>query len=329
MPIADFFPLLRTLINHQRQYHSPMPLATLADVLGVDYTRLETLLQACEKAKIPFKITNNHLELLPAYPFWQMNLLRQQCPQWEFFYKPVIGSTNDFLLKNHATLAPFSLCLTEYQTAGRGRRGRVWHSPLAGQLTFSFLWQAEQECQSGLSVVIGIAIAEALRSLDVGEINVKWPNDLLLNGKKLGGILIESATLAESSQRHFIIGIGLNMTQPTLPENTIAQPCVGLQTVAPQLQREQVLTAVLEHIQNALAQFDLQGFNAFLPRWNFLDYFHQKPVVLCQEKTQIHGIVLGLTPTGALRLLDESGQEKIIHQGEVSLRCAEQSRLEF
>ncbi len=317
--------LLRALIQHQHQSSLPAPLNTLAATLGLDKHTAQRALQEWRQSGINLQIQqhNNgeYVRLLPSCPFWNVAFLRKACPNWHFFYKPVIDSTNEFLLKYHSTLAPFSLCLTEFQTAGRGRRGRSWHSPFAGQLTFSFTWYPPMENIAGLSVVIGIATAEALQKLNIENVQLKWPNDILLNGKKLGGILIEHIAHTPPEPACLVIGVGLNITEPTLPDGTFPQPCTGLHFVLPKLSREQVLSTLLKQIQTALIQFTQQGFTAFLPHWNNLDYFHQKPVTLWRESTPIHGTVLGLTDTGALRLQCENGQVQIFHQGEVSLRA--------
>ncbi len=106
---------------------------------------------------------------------------------------PVIESTNQYILDNARELDSGFVCIAEYQSKGRGRRGREWISPFGSNLYLSMFWQLEagMAAAMGLSLVVGIAIAEAIEKLGIEGIKLKWPNDLYHNDKKLAGILVE------------------------------------------------------------------------------------------------------------------------------------------
>ena len=129
---------------------------------------------------------NEIYQLMPEMPLLNPQAISTALFPYSVHYHRTISSTNEFISRQIKQLKKGDLCLAEYQTAGRGRRGRQWLSPFAGQLIFSFYWTIDpQKALDGLSLVIGLAIAEALNA------KVKWPNDILLLGRKLGGILVE------------------------------------------------------------------------------------------------------------------------------------------
>ena len=129
---------------------------------------------------------NEVYQLVPEMPLLNPQAISTALSPYSVHYHRTISSTNEFITNHINQLKKGDLCLAEYQTAGRGRRGRQWLSPFAGQLIFSFYWTIDpKKVLDGLSLVIGLAIAEAL------NVKVKWPNDILLSGRKLGGILVE------------------------------------------------------------------------------------------------------------------------------------------
>jgi BirA family biotin operon repressor/biotin-[acetyl-CoA-carboxylase] ligase len=212
-----------------------------------------------------------------------------------------------------------ALFLAEHQSAGQGRQGRAWVSaPAEASLALSLLRRFPRSLadMSGLSLVVGIAVAEAL---DCDRVGLKWPNDLVACGRKLGGILVN---LRNASEDHCdaVIGIGLNLS---LPDGAgIDQPWTDLARCgAPTRSRNALVAALLERLLPALAQFDAFGLAPFLERWQRLDAYAGREVRVLDGERVHEGRLDGITASGALRLR-AGGEECIFHSGEVSLRPA-------
>lgn len=230
-----------------------------------------------------------------------------------------IDSTNEYLLNHYRELPSGSLCLAESQTAGRGRRGRQWFSPISQNLYFSMLWRyelAEISQISSLSLVVAITIAETFEQLDVSDIQIKWPNDIYYQGKKMGGILIESRM--DSNHAYLVIGIGLNLAMQNVDPNVVTQPWADLADY--QFDRNQIASMLAKKLQHALIAFPHQPFDEYLPRWQKFDLYYQKPVKLLTEQGDIHGISRGINENGELLLAQPNGI-KTFAIGEISLRA--------
>ena len=211
------------------------------------------------------------------------------------------------------------LFLAEHQLAGQGRQGRGWVSaPAEASLAMSLSrrFRATLATLSGLSLVVGIAVAEALELDGVG---LKWPNDVVFDGRKLGGILVNLRAAPEGGC-DAVIGIGLNLA---LPEAAgIDQPWTDLSRAgAPARSRNALLAALLERLLPALAQFEAEGLAPFLERWQRLDAYAGREVRVLDGDRVHEGRLDGITASGALRLR-ANGEECIFHSGEVSLRPA-------
>ena len=204
------------------------------------------------------------------------------------------------------------MCLAEYQTAGRGRRGRQWLSPFAGQLIFSFYWTIDpKKALDGLSLVIGLAIAEAL------NVNVKWPNDILLSGRKLGGILVEIIN-NKNGLLNLVVGTGINVKLPQSTE--ISQPYAQLTEQDPDIDREKILIKVIQRIYSRLAQFEEKGIDEeFMQQWINHNEFFGDEVNVFTEQGSISGIEQGIDKRGYLKVITDEG-ERYFNAGEVSLR---------
>jgi BirA family biotin operon repressor/biotin-[acetyl-CoA-carboxylase] ligase len=207
----------------------------------------------------------------------------------------------------------------ERQTAGQGRRGRRWHSPLAANLYFSVArrFSGGFAALSGLSLAVGVAVAEALHAAGYPQVRLKWPNDLLVDGRKLGGILIELRGEA-MGPCDAVVGVGLNVRMPPVADG-IDQPWCDLASLAPPPGRNALAARLLEHLLPALARFDRDGLAAFAPRWAAFDALAGRPVRLLQGGQACDGIALGIDAAGALRVRHADG-ERAWHGGEASLR---------
>jgi len=216
-----------------------------------------------------------------------------------------------------------SVCLAEQQTAGRGRRGRKWVSPLAVNLYLSCVWEFYRGAAAleGLSLATGVAIADALERFGVQGLKLKWPNDVLFSGSKLAGILLEM-TGDPLGRCQVILGVGINhyMSKPAALE--IDQQWVSLDSICKGIGRNALAARIISHLLIMLEQFEQQGFEPFRHRWQSLDAFKERPVVIKTGASDLEGIADGVDETGGLRLLTQGGLE-IIKGGEVSLRGLE------
>ena len=251
-------------------------------------------------------------QLIPQLPLLNILELSTALSPYQVHYQPTINSTNEWILENIPMLKKGDICLTEYQTAGRGRRGRQWLSPFAGQMIFSFYWSVDAKKPiDGLSLVVGLAIAEVLGS------QVKWPNDLLLDGRKLGGILVEIAN-TQNGQLNLVIGVGINVSLPA--QTNINQPYAELREIDPSVDRQVLLPKLIHHLYDRLTRFEEKGIDdEFQQAWQKHNAFNQCKVNVITEQGVISGIEQGINGRGYLEVLCND-EIKTFNGGEVSLR---------
>ncbi|MCG9577204.1 bifunctional biotin--[acetyl-CoA-carboxylase] ligase/biotin operon repressor BirA [Vibrio tubiashii] len=234
---------------------------------------------------------------------------------------PIIDSTNQYLLDRVDSLESGSVCLAEYQAKGRGRRGREWVSPFGSNLYLSMFWRldAGMAAAMGLSLVVGVAIVEALEEMGLTGVKLKWPNDLYYQDKKLAGILVEMSGQAGAAA-NLVIGMGLNLMMSETTEG-ITQPWASLDEVADnqRIDRNQLAISMITTLHKALDDYELHGMAGFVERWNRLDNFINRPVKLLMGPREISGIARGINEQGAVLLETENGLETFIG-GEISLR---------
>lgn len=243
-------------------------------------------------------------------------------PQWpgltvEFVAR--VPSTNSALMQRarEGDTAPV-LMVAEVQTAGRGRLGKAWHSRVGDSLTFSLARPLRPADWSGLSLAVGVALAEALHP----AVRLKWPNDLWLEGRKLGGILIETAGSASAPGRQVVVGVGLNLRRP--PDAVVAPRDdglaevwpAGLESVWPEVTPAAALTRVAGPLMQALQTFEDHGLAPFMARFAARDALAGRSVRL-SDGTE--GQAEGLDADGALRVRTVEGLRRV-HSAEVSVR---------
>ena len=166
---------------------------------------------------------------------------------------------------------------------------------------------------------VGVAVVEALESLGYPGVELKWPNDLYYQGRKLAGILVEMSGSAGASC-HLVIGVGLNLAMPRQQGEKIDQAWSELRHIQPELvDRNQLAASVLRHLQQAMQTFEQTGLTSFVEAWNRLDHFAGQPVKLLMGDQVIRGTARGIDDRGALRLEAEEGI-KFYLGGEISLR---------
>lgn len=244
---------------------------------------------------------------------------------------PTCDSTNAILLNRAEAGAPSgTVVIAEEQTAGRGRRGRTWFASPGDSLTFSLLWRfAPGTAPAGLSLAVGVAVARALQRVGAGspcvpgtslreQVTVlKWPNDLLKAGRKLGGILVE---LVPGAPHAAVIGIGINLRLPAgMPEDVrVASAAIAENGSA--ADENELFAALLGELLATLEAFAAHGFAAIRPEWMARHAFQDVRVVLSTDFVPPReGICRGVDTDGAL-LLDVDGRIERILSGEVSLR---------
>jgi BirA family biotin operon repressor/biotin-[acetyl-CoA-carboxylase] ligase len=229
------------------------------------------------------------------------------------------GSTNADLLARAPGLDAPVLLVAEHQTAGRGRAGRSWLSAPGHSLTFSLAWKFEGGVQklTGLPLAVGTALAETLGRLGQ-PVQLKWPNDVLKDGDKLAGILVETAS-ADSGGVWAVIGIGLNLAMPDELEQQIGRSVAAVPWLA-RMERDTLVAAILDGLAEALRLFDKSGFAAFSARWNLLHGWQGQSVTILDRGEVLHeGLAAGVDDAGRLLLDTESGRMTIV-AGDVSLR---------
>jgi BirA family transcriptional regulator, biotin operon repressor / biotin---[acetyl-CoA-carboxylase] ligase len=215
------------------------------------------------------------------------------------------------------------VCTAEQQSAGRGRRGRQWVSPYASNLYLSLLWEFTQGAAAleGLSLAVGVAVARALRACDVPAVQLKWPNDVLYDGAKLGGILLEMSGDAAGSCR-VVIGVGLNVAMPKAAAGAIDQAWTDIKTITNNQhpRRSRILAALLNELLPLVADFEQRGFTHWREEWQSLDALSDAPVMLHAGDVPQGGIARGVDARGALQLETATGVQSV-YGGEVSLRA--------
>jgi BirA family biotin operon repressor/biotin-[acetyl-CoA-carboxylase] ligase len=236
-----------------------------------------------------------------------------------------VDSTNAEALRRIAAGAGAGLvCAAEIQTAGRGRRGRQWVSPYARNIYLSLVWEYHDGAAAleGLSLAVGVAVVRALAQLGVTGLQLKWPNDLLFDGAKLGGILLEMAGDA-TGRCQVVLGVGLNVAMPAAAAGAIDQAWTDLAAVAGAALpgRNALVASLLNELLPLAADFASTGFGPWREQWQALDAYAGKQVILHSGDQRLAGTARGVDERGALQLETSLGI-RIIHGGEISLRAA-------
>ncbi len=247
------------------------------------------------------------------------------------------GSTNADLRARAAGLQAPLLLAAERQTAGRGRAGRSWLATPGDSLCFSLAWRFTRPLHrlSGLSLAVGVALAETLRMPRIDgtpgtPVLLKWPNDLLLGGAKLGGILIETAAAGTDASRDgavelwVVIGVGLNVRADPARDAALDQPAAALCAAGTALDRNALLAQLAASLAQALTSFDRDGLEPFVARWDALHAHAGQWVSIVEQGRTLHqGIARGIDRSGCLQVDTGSGIVSVA-AGDVSLRAADQ-----
>ncbi len=231
-----------------------------------------------------------------------------------------IDSTNSELVRRALTASvDGTVLMAEVQTAGRGRRGRDWRSPFARNLALSIGIRIDRSLKEigAVSLAAGVAVANALEAAGVGGIALKWPNDVLLAGRKLCGILIELPRAAEPPE--IVIGIGVNVGGGATVAALVDQEVADVTEEVPGMSRNVLAGRMIDAVFEICRRFERDGFEAIKPQYDALHRFQGKPVRIVAGQESVTGVVAGVAFDGALRLDTPSGMREF-NGGEVSLR---------
>jgi len=236
-----------------------------------------------------------------------------------------LDSTNRRLLAAPPPSGELDVCIAEFQTQGRGRRGRRWDAPLGSGICLSVGWQfAGMPAEpAALTLAVGVAVRRVLKRVAGVTISLKWPNDLVFDERKLGGILLEIRGEAHGGA-HVVVGVGLNVALPPalLPSlSDWPRGAIDLKTalgVEPP-PRAVLAGALVNELAMLLADYPTQGFAAYRSEWRSADFLRGRSVHLEEPSGRLLGTALGIDADGALLIETESGRRRVV-AGDVSVR---------
>ncbi|WP_371187076.1 bifunctional biotin--[acetyl-CoA-carboxylase] ligase/biotin operon repressor BirA [Thalassotalea maritima] len=235
----------------------------------------------------------------------------------------IIDSTNSYLMRRLPNNVQHEqVCISEYQSSGRGRRGKQWLSPFGSHLYMSMYWHLEQGMAAamGISIVVGIAVADVLRMDYNLDVQLKWPNDIYINGAKIAGILVELEGQS-IGPGHCVIGLGLNVQMPESVGADIDQAWTDLQRqLSARVDRNVLSARLVKQISLRLQQHQQSGLAPMLEEWQRQDYFYNQAITIYSGDKVTAGICRGINSSGAL-LLEVNGKLQPVYGGEISLRA--------
>ncbi|MGG7676031.1 bifunctional biotin--[acetyl-CoA-carboxylase] ligase/biotin operon repressor BirA [Pseudomonas sp. WC2] len=246
-------------------------------------------------------------------------------PDWPVTVLDSVDSTNAEALRaiSQGELAPF-LVLAERQVSGRGRRGRVWISPFAENLYYSLVLRIDGGMRQleGLSLVVGLAVLQALRNFGVASAGLKWPNDVLASNRKIAGILLELVG-DPADVCHVVLGIGVNVNMQKAEGVDQQWTSIRLES-GNSTDRNELAVELSNQLSSYIRRHQADGFSALQAEWEANHLWQNRSVSLIAGSSQIDGVVLGIDSQGALRLKVD-GMEKNFSGGELSLRLRDDS----
>ncbi len=316
------FPILHLLADGQ--FHSG---EALAQQFKVTRATVWNAIKHAETLGITiFSVRGRGYKLPQTIEFLDKNAVLSAIGEQQEWFNVIIldevASTNTYLMQQK-NVAHATCVAAHIQSKGKGRRGRTWVSQLGASLTFSLVWrfQCGAAALSGLSLAVGVALMRTLHSFDINQAQLKWPNDILINGKKLAGILIELQGDLDGPSTA-VIGIGINLNLPKALIEAIDQPTTDLNTVSDNpINQNILLGTLLKHLAEVLSQFEQFGFVDLRDEWVNYHAYHQQPVrMLLPNGTEVLGVVKNVADDGIL-LVDTALGLQRFSAGEISLRA--------
>ena len=237
-----------------------------------------------------------------------------------------LDSTNRRLLAAAPSVGSLDVCIAEFQKQGRGRRGRRWDAPLGSGICLSVGWQfAGMPAEpAALTLAVGVAVRRVLERVAGLTISLKWPNDLVFDDRKLGGILLELKAEAHGGA-HVVVGVGLNVALPTALLPTLSdwpRGAIDLKTAlgSEPPQRAVLAGALVNELAALLADYPTRGFAAYRTEWRSADFLRGRSVRLDEPTGGVLGTAVGIDADGALLVETEGGKRKRVVAGDVSVR---------
>ncbi len=305
----------------------------LADAFGVTraavWKRMSALadwgLDVVAVPGVGYRLTRS-LDLLEADALRRALHRRTAVPLFEVEVLTEIDSTNRRLVARRPPPGAANVCIAEYQRAGRGRRGRAWQTPLAGGLCLSVGWQFKDMPPelTALTLAVGVIVRRALERTAELQVQLKWPNDLVWDERKLGGILLELAAEAQGGC-HVVAGVGLNVSMPPEVLPTICDWPRGAVDLVTALGREPparttLAVEVVAGVVELFAAYATAGFAPYRDAWRAADFLKGRRVTLDSAGGSVTGTALGIESDGALLLETETGARERVISGDVSVR---------
>lgn len=298
------------------EFHSGQ---VIASKLSVSRSRVWALMNVLQdKGVVVSRVRGKGYKYRGGSSLLDSGRIQASFPTMPLYYSPTMTSTNDVAREHCNSNNVPLLVTTEFQTGGRGRRGRSWLGSYAHNLMFSIAIPEFSATKGldGLSLVVGMTLAKVLlKSYDV-DVQLKWPNDLLVKDAKLGGVLIEiQGDIA--GQYSLIIGAGLNVnvSPEIVGRDATSISCINLKPI----DRTDLLIVLVSELKAALLKFCENGFSAFVGQWNEMDAYLNRDVRVDMAGRDLFGISKGVNASGALVI--DTGKDLVeVHGGEVSLR---------
>ncbi|MFH1334698.1 MAG: biotin--[acetyl-CoA-carboxylase] ligase [Pseudomonadota bacterium] len=226
-----------------------------------------------------------------------------------------IDSTNTYLLQ-HPEKPSVAICLAEQQTKGHGQRGRAWVSPKSGNIYLSLSWPMQKNLShfTALSLMTALGVLHGFNAYGIhASFQLKWPNDILYDGRKVVGILLESV-----NKQTVVVGIGINVNMPKQYNASIHKNISDLETITGETTaRNRLVGYVINEVIAMLKAYETEGFQPYLQEWHQHDYLLKKQIHLTSSTLDIIGTAQGINEQGKLLIKDENGKNHAFSSGSV------------
>lgn len=306
-------------------YHSGTQLGAR---LGISRAAISKAVQGLTAAGVDIECARGrgYRTAAPFVPLAADAITRQLAQPLAVEVHETAASTNALLLQRDPRQAHAHACLAELQTAGRGRRGREWLATPYHNIALSLAWRFDSSAAflAGLSLAAGVAVREALQTFGATELLLKWPNDVLWRGRKLGGLLID--VRGESGGPLLVvIGVGINVRLAAHSAAQLPHPVVDLAEIlqtSSAIDRNRLAALLIDSLHAMLEDYGANGFDSWRQRFSQHHALANRAVRVHNGAQVIDGVATGIDAQGALRVRTGDGIEKIFHAGEVSVREA-------
>ncbi len=325
--IRENHDIYNMVFNLLKQKHKQTK-TDLAYSLRMTEEFLDTILNDLKTLGLPLTLSGEMVVLDVQGEFLNSILIREKVRSYnidrdlEVEVVNIVDSTNNALISSKFNSSKIRVCLAEFQTGGRGRRGKFWHSPCGANIYMSLKWRFNPKklIPNGLSLAIGIAIHEALIDIGIEDVKVKWPNDIMVKKMKIAGILIE--VVADTSKHSdAIIGVGLNFDMSRQLGSSIDQPWTDVcRHLSRKIGRNDVAGILIAYIIQTLKTFEKEGFHPFFSIWDKCDFLKGKTGKVVKSDSRSNVKFVGISTDGALIVVNDSKERQLIHSGEVSLK---------